>query len=379
MPVEKLTKISVNEIMEMDYQIVNPDTVISKAIGIMRKHKQYELPVVKKNGVLEGLLSYNSLVKSGSIAMNEKVETIQLNIPKLKASDSVARAAELFLSSNYRLLPVTKNKKVQGIIKRMKIIELASELETWKEVNVTELMSTHIETVKVHDKLNVARSFLRRHDIRTIPVVNENKELVGVIGIEDIISYLRPKRRAKLGAFIVEKTNFDPEVKDVMITEPYYLSPDNTIKDVIALMLDKKISSLVIVKDEKPVGIVSGFDILEYIVSAGRTEESVFVNISGLDEEDPDVMDSLFEIIEGEMKKINKIYPAKVLNIHVHTYNVEGNEIKYSVNMRLSTDKYLFITKAGDWDIFKVFSEGVEKLYAQVRKKKDKKKNHKVK
>ena len=45
MPVEKLSKMSVMEIMDTDYQQVQPESTLSEAIGIMLKHKQFELPV----------------------------------------------------------------------------------------------------------------------------------------------------------------------------------------------------------------------------------------------------------------------------------------------------------------------------------------------
>lgn len=377
MAVENLTKISVNEITDIDYQIVHTNALISKAIGKMLKYKQFELPVVERNGILEGMLSYNSLIKTGSIAMNEKVETIQLNTPKLKPNDSVGKAAELFLSTDFRLLPVVKNRKIIGVVRRWKIIEMARELKTWKKMKVTEIMSRDIKTVKINEKVSHARNLLRKLDVKAIPVVDKNDELAGIIGISDIISYLRPKRRAKSGAYIGEKTNFDPEVRDVMVPEPIHVSSEASVSKVIKLMLDKDISTIVVVEDKKVVGIVTGFDILEYIVSAGRKKDSVFINISGLNEEDPHLLDSLFELLEGSMKKINKIFPPRVLNIHVHSYNVEGNETKYSVNMRLTTDKHLFVTKGIDWDIFRAFSDAVERLLIQARKKKEMMKEHK--
>lgn len=379
MTIEKLTKINVSEIMEKDYRTVHPDTTISKAIGIMRKYKQFELPVVSKNGILKGLLSYSSLIRTGRVTMNEKVETQQTNIPRLKVGDSVARAAELFLSSDYRLLPITKNKKVEGVVKRCKIIELSSDLTTWRDMKVTELMSKNIEFVNLHDHLDNARTILRRLDVRTIPVVDENEELVGVIGISDIITYLKPKQRQQQGTVYGERTHFDPKVKDVMIETPQYLSKDSTVSNAIAIMLDKNISTVIIVEERKPIGIITGFDILENIVAAREEQKGVFVNISGLEDEAPEVIDILFEILESEMKRINKIFTLKVLNIHIRTYNIEGTEVKYSVHMRLTTDKYLFTTKSADWDLFKAFAEAVDRLYTLVVKKKEMTKNYKGK
>jgi len=375
---EKLSKIRVNEIMDVEYQMVRPESTLSEAIGIMLKYKQFELPVVAKNGILKGLLSYNSMAKAGRITIHEKVDGLQLNIPKLTIQDTVSRAAELLLSSDLRLLPVTKNRKVQGVVRRWSIIELVSDLETWQRLKITDIMHQPVEVVSEKNHLTKARSMMRNLDIRTIPVVNKKGELTGIIGIQDIISYLKPKRKAQLGDFSGEKIHFDPEVGDVMVGEPHFASEDATVSDVISIMLDKSISTVIVVRDRKPVGVLSSFDILEHIVSAGRKQEQVFVNISGLEHEDVDVMDSLFGILDNAMNKINKIFTPRVLNIHVHTYNDEGNEAKYSVHMRLFTSRYLFRTKTVDWDIFRAFSEGTDNLYAQVIKKKDLSKEHNV-
>jgi len=375
--VEKLSKISVTEIMDTEYQQVRPESTLSEAIGIMRKHKQYELPVVANNGILRGLLSYSSLAKAGRITMNEKVEGLQLNVPKITLNDNLARAAELLLSSDHRLLPVTKNRKVQGVIRRWKIIDLSSDFETWKQMMVKDIMHKPVEVVNENDRLTKAKSMLRDMDIRTVPVVNKQGLLVGVIGTQDIIDYLRPKRRSQLGDFSGEKIHFDPEVKSVMVGNPQYIAEDVSMNKVIDIMFDKSISTLIVVRDRKPIGVVSRFDILEHLVSAGRKQEQVFVNISGLEHEDPEVMDALFGILDNAMNKINKIFTPRVLNIHVRKYNDEGNEAKYSVHMRLSTSKYLFITKTVDWDAFRAFADATDNLYAQVIKKKNLTKNHK--
>lgn len=378
MAVEKLSKIPVSEIMDTNYHMVRPDSTLSEAIGIMMKHKEFELPVVADNGILKGLLSYSSLARAGRVTMNEKVEGLQLNIPKLTPLDSLERAAELMLSSDHRVLPVTKSRKIVGVVRRWKIIELAADFETWKKMKASEIMHKPVETVNSKDHLTKARSKLRDLDIRTIPVVDEKGIIVGVIGTQDIISFLRPRRRKQLGDFSGEKIHFDPEVGDIMIENPAFVSEDTNMLAVIDMMFDRSISTVIVVKDLKPVGVVSRFDLLEHIVSVGRKQNEVFVNISGLEHEDPDVMDALFGILDNAMNKINKIFTPQVLNIHVHKYNDDGNEAKYSVHMRLSTSKYLFMTKAVDWDAFRAFSEATDNLYAQVVKKKDQVKDHKT-
>lgn len=381
MTVEKLKKIRVSEIMSSEFQSVRPDATLSEAIGIMLKYDQYELPVVKKNNILSGLMSYNSLIRTGRVSMNEKVETIMLNPPKLRPMDSVARAAELLLSSDLRLLPVTKNRNLQGVIKRTKVIELSSDLETWKTLKVNELMTKNIEVVRMKDKISTAKGLMRKLDVRSLPVVDERGLLVGAIGIRDIMAYLKPKRRAQSGDFSGEKVRFDPEVHELMVTQPKFVTEEASVSQALSIMIKEDISGVFVVKERKPIGILTQYDILEYIVSTGRKQKGVLVNISGIHDLEPEMVEELFSIIDNSMNKINKIFTPKILNVHVHTHNDDGpdarSEAKYSVSMRLSTDKYLFLSKAVDWDIHKAFAEATAQLYTQVIRKKEMVKHYK--
>lgn len=377
MPVENLSKTPVTEIMDTDFPMVRPDTTLSEAIGIMLKHKEFELPVIAQNGVLKGMLSYVAIARAGRVTMNAKVETLQLTVPKLTVTDDVRRAAELLLASDHRTLPVTRNRKVQGIVRRRKIIELTRDAETWKTMKVTDLMHKPVEVVSVDDRLTRARNMMREYDIRTIPVVDREGFLVGVIGVQDIVAFLRPRRRKHFGDFSGEKVSFDPLMSEVMVENPKFVLEDAPMSSVIDMMLDGNISTVLVVRERRPVGVVSRFDIVEYIVSAGRKQKGVFVNISGLEGEDPDVLDAVFDILDNAMNKVNKIYTPQVLNIHVRKYKEEGNEIKYSIDMRLSTSKGLFISKSVDWDVFRAFSQGTDILYAQIVRKKDQVKDYK--
>jgi len=383
MTVEKLKGIKVSEIMNREFHSVKPDATLSEAIGIMLRHEQYELPVATENEILRGLMSYNFLIRSGRVAMNEKVETIMINPPKLRVTDSVARAAELLLSSDLRLLPVTKNRKLQGVVKRGRVVELSSDLETWKTLKVKEIMTKSIEVVKMKDRVSTAKGLMRKLDVRSLPVVNNEGLLVGAIGIRDIMAYLKPKRRAQMGDFSGEKVRFDPEVHEIMVPHPKFVAEDTPVSRALSIMIEEDISGVFAVRERKPVGVLTQYDILEYIVSAGRKQDNVLVNISGIRDLEPEVVEALFDLIDGSMNKINKIFAPRILNIHVHTHNDDGpeekSESKYSVNMRLSTDKYLFLSKAVDWDIFRAFSEAADQIYAQVIRKKEMVKNYKAK
>lgn len=76
------SSVSVEEVMSGEVFSVNPEDEIDKALQAMRKHKIRRLPVVSKEGELEGILSMNDVVlnakpQSSPIAYADVVKTYQ--------------------------------------------------------------------------------------------------------------------------------------------------------------------------------------------------------------------------------------------------------------------------------------------------------------
>jgi len=268
---------------------------------------------------------------------------------------------------------VDKNDNLLGIIKRSEVIRKIQERTVTGKRSVMEFMSPDVETIRATQTISRARVKMRALHVRTLPVVGENGQLVGIIGIKDIASHFQTPHRQHAGSMGGEKHSVDLKITDVMNSSPFSVGSETRMRDVLDLMIEKSISTIPVVKDGQPVGIISHADVLELIASFGE-REGVFIQISGLEEEDPYVYTTIDSILKRSLEKINRIFKPDVLTIHVHTYNDSGErdrEIKYSVALRLNTRKHLFSSKAVGWDIFKAISDGMEHLERQAIRKKD--------
>ena len=58
-------------------------------------------------------------------------------------------------------------------------------------------------------------------------------------------------------------------VRDVMNSPVISASSDNTIEDVASIMKEHKIGSIIIIENEKPLGIVTDWDIVSNAVAEG--------------------------------------------------------------------------------------------------------------
>jgi CBS domain-containing protein len=86
-------------------------------------------------------------------------------------------------------------------------------------------------------------------------VVLEEEKLVGIISERDY---------ARRG--ILQGRGPETPVRDVMTTQVYYVTKEQTIEDCMAVMTDRKIRHLPVVEDDRVVGIISIGDVVNSFI-----------------------------------------------------------------------------------------------------------------
>ncbi|MFQ5496910.1 MAG: cyclic nucleotide-binding/CBS domain-containing protein [Nitrosopumilus sp.] len=69
------------------------------------------------------------------------------------------------------------------------------------------------------------------------------------------------------------------QVRDIMQKNVITIEFDKTALDASVILRDKEISFLVIIKDEKPIGVVSERDIVRKIAAEDRTASSISLDV----------------------------------------------------------------------------------------------------
>ncbi len=220
------------------------------------------------------------------------------------------------------------------------------------------------------DNIKKARTIMMQLSMRTLPVVDSKERLVGVVGVKDLASVWTPKTKESRGELSGEKISLDVEVRSVMNSEPISIGMDGKVRDVIELMQENEISSILICEKRKPLGIITPLDLIELIVRMIK-RESLYVQITGLDEEDTDYYDDMYDLIEKYMKKINKIQRTRLFSLHVTQYHDKSLLKEYELRARLSTDKHLFYAQGKGWNLMLALDEVLDVLDGIVTKDKD--------
>jgi CBS domain-containing protein len=146
---------------------------------------------------------------------------------------------------------------------------------------VRELMSTPVSTLRPDDKVEQAADVLAAKDVGSLPVVDDDGKLLGILRDDDLIA---SESRVHVPTFINflglgmafpgEMKHLERELKkiagatvrDVMQTDPPTVTPDATLEDVATIMHDRGVNSVAVVDtDNKVVGIVARADVVRFI------------------------------------------------------------------------------------------------------------------
>ena len=303
--------------------------------------------------------------------MDAKVKGLIRNFPAVTADMEITRIAELIVTNNCRQLPILSGKKIVGIIERNRLIEIVRDIRALKEIKVWEIMSNPVQSVKVNDLMDDALDLMIREDYRSVPVVDDQNHVTGIVGMREIIDN-NWKKENKSIADLEKSSRSQITVESIATTSATVIEWDCDIAEAVDLMVENKFSSLPVVEGRNLVGIITEFDILE-LISACRERDMLFVQISGLEDDEKHMVEPIYADIEAMVSKISKIYKPESLTMHVSRYNDVGGSYKYSVSARLFINGTAVLSKEVGWDLVQTCSSLIKKLEDSVINMKDSK------
>ena len=362
--------ISVQKIMSTEFPTVSSDDRIADVLSIMRESKNQDVSVVD-GGEYVGMVSYASILRKKSVTLDAKVKNFVKKLPTVTVDMQITKIAEMMVSTNCRQLPIVTGKKVTGIIDRNRLIEIVRDIKALKEIRVWEIMSNPVESVKVNDLMDDALDLMIREDYRTIPVVNDANGLVGIIGMREIIDNNWKKDNKTIGD-LEKSSRSQITVESIALTSVKTINWDDDVAMAVDVMAENNISTLPVMEGKGLVGVITEYDIIE-LLSACRERDMMFVQISGLDDNEKEATDAIYADIEEMVKKVSKIYKPESLTMHVSRYNDNGGNFKYSISARLFINGSAVMGKEVGWDLVKTCSDLINKLEDSVIEMKDSK------
>lgn len=362
--------ISVSTVTSADFPTVSSDDRVSDVLSVMRETKYQDIPVVD-DGAYAGMVSYASILRKKSVTMDAKVKNFVRNLPTVTPDMQITKIAELMVSTNCRQLPVLNGRKVVGIIERNRLIEIVRDIKALKEIRVWEVMSNPVETVKANDLMDDALDLMIREDYRTVPVIDDANRLTGIVGMREIIDNNWKKDNKTIGD-LEKSSRSQITIESIALSSVLTIDWDDDISAAVDIMAEHKISTVPVLEGKELVGILTEYDIIE-LLSACRERDMMFVQISGLDDNEKNATDVIYADIEEMVRKVSKMYKPDSLTMYVSRYNDTGGNFKYSISARLFINGTAVMGKQVGWDLVQTARELIEKLEDAVVNMKDSK------
>ncbi len=146
-------------------------------------------------------------------------------------------------------------------------------------MRVRDLMERDIVTVTEETKLREVVRVLSASGVSGIPVVDDNRRLVGIVTEHDVIKTLMPtyeeiisEESAKLDVSSIITRAYevrDTAVSTLMTRNVITLEEDDPVIKAASTMLIKKLKLVPVVREGEPVGTVSRIDIAQALLQGG--------------------------------------------------------------------------------------------------------------
>ena len=329
----------IREILVKDVITASIDDSISSILGKAKEYRIHQIPIIKE-GEFIGMIFIKDIVIKDLDAEKTKAKALVVsNIPKLDANMTIEEAARKIIQSGIRALPVFENNKMIGIISEVDLIEDVIIEKNKGDVKLEEIMTTPI-CLEEKSTLGKVKNVMRENNISRVPIVDADYKLIGVVDTIDIISLIIPKesqRKSREG--VGEKIRTRDFPISIAIRKTFTADKNAKLRDVIKAF--KEHEEIVIVENNKPIGIVTPKDILEVALQDIVKEDKVEIsNIHVLkDIEKDELKNEIQKIIRKRGENINKIF------LYVEKRK-KGKGNIYSIRARTLTKYGLIIAKS---------------------------------
>ena len=120
--------------------------------------------------------------------MAESIRDLMTKNPRsLESGSTVVEAARLMRDENVGIIPVVEGEKLVGTVTDRDIaMRVVAEGKSPESMTVGEIASRKLVTIDPQQDLDEALRLMAKHQVRRLPVVEEDGKLVGIVAQADI-------------------------------------------------------------------------------------------------------------------------------------------------------------------------------------------------
>jgi PAS domain S-box-containing protein len=159
-------------------------------------------------------------------------------------------------SINPSCVLVVEGEKVIGILTERDIVRLLAKQQHFEELKIEDVMSSPVLTLKESELTDLFQIiyFLQQHQLRHLPIIDDQDHLVGLVTFDSLRLICRPIDLLRLR-----------RVSEIMTTEVITTTPDTSLLAIAQLMITHQVSCIVIVASTmQPLGMITERDFVQF-------------------------------------------------------------------------------------------------------------------
>jgi CBS domain-containing protein len=362
---EPLPKEFVSQTAFFDYK-----TPLTQVIGEMNR---LGAVIVTKDKAYFGIADNRTMSRTGSERPTKFSKALSIGkfarkLPLLTKDTSIGNVIGYFHEFSAKALPFGEGDKVKGVVRRDIVLRSIVSLHLLSKAKVSDAMTTPVMAIDAGANLSQAVSIMGQNRIRRLVVLDGGK-LAGILTQGDVYS-----KFARLDERHPEMT---PEprslnnvlVRDVANANPHSADFNDPLEDAIRQLLGKNISSLVVTRGGKPVGLLSIRDVFE-LAAAQMAKVKRAVVITGIDDSTIDYEQDMENEVNRLIERIDKFGRTEVSYAAIHVNKVKNKG--YELKARLGFEKkgVIFATATG-YGLDSTLTSLLDNLLKQVTERKE--------
>ncbi|MCJ7450754.1 MAG: CBS domain-containing protein [Candidatus Nanohaloarchaeota archaeon QJJ-9] len=372
------TDISAEDILDKDFNSVNPDQPLTKVKAKMEEENERAIPVVDGKK-FKGMISYRDLIKKVHANPETiKAEKIMHQPAEIQSEMNLIELSRMRKESGSKKMVLQEGNRLKGVIGDKDIVQpLKKTIDEIRKLDIEDIMNTKLKTLKEEEKHDKAAEIMRKHKISRLLVKNSQDKLSGLITSIDILKPMVKKEKMHQGDYVGEKDHFaDIPCRDIMNPNPLTLSnPKLHIKEAIKKMRSRGVEEVVITdEDNKPEAILTNKDIINYLASL-ESKETVLLNLINVEDvgEKQKISNKLEKAIQGRLS--SAVEKPKELDIHIKRFNTSGQRQRYDIHARFYSELGTTIIEEDDWELLDAVDRIIDKLTNKLKKEKEKRRD----
>lgn len=263
----------VAELMSTDPLTIDPETSIQEAHEILERCGIRHLAIVRGTELV-GIVSDHDLVPAVEELAHRQVATPEdptLSIPTVAqimgsetftvgAESDVLEATRLILQHKVGCLPVVRNGRVVGLLTERDILGAfvhaceTSEASGDRNPTVATRMTRNRISATPNTPVGEALKLCATADIRHLLVMHDSETLAGIVSDRDLST-------------LAARSGGAAPIRDCIARDPIVTWPDAPLVAAARIMLTESLSSLPVVEDDRPVGILTITDVLDHCLT----------------------------------------------------------------------------------------------------------------